>query len=134
MLPFLEKNFNLRIVLINPGRVTLIQRPTIPHIVNGISIPDNNLKWKKEFVYFVKRGDCGTLFRSSFGQLVDGSPSDITLTLVEQTAFNALNADNGWTHSCDLPRETVVVEHGLSPISQKGNSYSFFFLPIVIIH
>ena len=34
-----------------PGWVSINQRPNFPHIVNGLSILDNNLKWKKEFFF-----------------------------------------------------------------------------------
>lgn len=64
-----------------PGWVSLHQRPHLPHIVNGLTIPENNIKWKKEFLYVVwEGGNWGTLFRSSFGKVVDGSPGDIVLS------------------------------------------------------
>ncbi|KAL8088412.1 hypothetical protein AgCh_038260 [Apium graveolens] len=104
----------------SPGWVSLNQRPTIPHIVNGKSIPDNNLGWKKDFLFIVwEGGDWGSLFRSSFGLAVDGSPNDITLSEEEARAFNLLTQDNGTSHSWDLIRETVLVERGLSPVHKK---------------
>ncbi|XP_074329932.1 uncharacterized protein LOC141667374 [Apium graveolens] len=104
----------------NPGWVSLNQRPTIPHIVNGKSIPDNNLGWKKDFLFVVwEGGDWGTLFHSSFGLAVDESPNDIILSEEETRAFNLLTQDNGTSHSWDLIRETVLVERGLSPVPKK---------------
>ncbi|KAL8088605.1 hypothetical protein AgCh_038398 [Apium graveolens] len=104
----------------NPRWVSLNQRPTVPHIVNGKSIPDNNLGWKKDFLFVIwEGGDWGTLFRSSFGLAVDGSPNDIILSEEETRAFNLLTQDNGTSHSWDLIRETVLVERGLSPVPKK---------------
>ncbi|KAL8103124.1 hypothetical protein AgCh_027598 [Apium graveolens] len=75
---------------------------------------------KKEFLYVLwEGGDWGTLFRSSFGQAVDGSPNDIILTEEETKAFNLLTQDNGTSHSWDLIRETVLVERGLSPVPKQ---------------
>ncbi|KAL8087763.1 hypothetical protein AgCh_037786 [Apium graveolens] len=105
----------------SPGWVSLNQRPTIPRIVNGKSIPDNNLEWKKDFLFVVwEGGDWGTLFRSSFGLAVDGSPNDITLSEEEARAFNLLTQDNGTSHSWDFIRETILVERGLSPVPKKS--------------
>ncbi|KAL8121509.1 hypothetical protein AgCh_018295 [Apium graveolens] len=104
----------------NPGWVSLNQRLTVAHIVNGKSIPDNNLGWKKDFLYVLwEGGDWGTLFRSSFGLAVDGSPNDIVLSEEETKAFNLLTQDNGTSHSWDLIRETVLIVRGLSPIPKK---------------
>ncbi|XP_074355552.1 uncharacterized protein LOC141695188 [Apium graveolens] len=104
----------------SPGWVSINQRPTIPHIVNGKSIPDNNLGWKKDFLFVIwKGGDWGSLFRSSFGLAVDGSPNDITLSEEEARGFNLLTQDNGTSHCWDLIRETVLVERGLSPVNKK---------------
>ncbi|KAL8115868.1 hypothetical protein AgCh_022385 [Apium graveolens] len=67
--------------------------------------------WKKDFLYvLLEGGDWGTLFRSSFGLAVDGSPNDIVLSEEETKAFNLLTQDNGSSHSWDLIRETVLVE------------------------
>lgn len=127
LLSFLEKKIQFKNSPDkNPGWVSLNQRPTILHIVNGLSIHDNNLKWKKEFVYVVwERGDRGSLFRSLFGKAVDGSLRDITLTPEEQATFDVLTANNGETHSWEILREKILVEHGLSPVSRKGNSFLF---------
>ncbi|KAL8108740.1 hypothetical protein AgCh_025000 [Apium graveolens] len=104
----------------NPGWVSLNQRPTVLHIVNGKSISENNLGWKKDFLYVLwEGGDWGTLFRSCFGLAVDGSPNDMVLSEEETKAFNLLTQDNGTSHSWDLIRETVLVERGLSPVPKK---------------
>ncbi|KAL8147422.1 hypothetical protein AgCh_004941 [Apium graveolens] len=104
----------------SPGWVSINQRPTIPHIVNGKSIPDNNLGWKKDFLFVIwEGGDWGSLFRSSFGLAVDGSPNDITLSEEEARGFNLLTQDNGTSHCWDLIRETVLVERDLSPVNKK---------------
>ncbi|KAL8089488.1 hypothetical protein AgCh_039091 [Apium graveolens] len=104
----------------SPGWVSINQRPTIPHIVNGKSIPDNNLGWKKDFLFVIwEGGDWGSLFRSSFGLAVDGSPNDITLSEEKARGFNLLTQDNGTSHCWDLIRETVLVERGLSPVNKK---------------
>ncbi|KAL8104458.1 hypothetical protein AgCh_028613 [Apium graveolens] len=85
---------------------------------------DRACQWKKDALCVYRDtlragGDWGTLFRSSFGLAVDGSPNDITLSEEEARAFNLLTQDNGTSHSWDLIRETVLVERGLSPIHKK---------------
>lgn len=53
----------------------------MPHIVNKLSIPDNNLKWKDEFIYLIwEGGDWGTLLRLAFDKVTDGSSGNIHLT------------------------------------------------------
>lgn len=72
------------------------------------------------------------MFRPLFGQVVDGSPDDIVLTPREQTTFDGMTTDNGQTHSWVLLRETVLVEHGFSPISEKGNLFSILLSSFII--
>ena len=79
------------------------------------------------FLLKVGGGDWGTLFRSSFGKVVDGSPNDIVLSDEEQITYVVLTADKGKTHSWFLLRETVLVEHGLSPVSEKGKDLFYLF-------
>lgn len=112
----------------SPGWVYLNQRPTVPHIVNGLSIPENNLKWKDEFVYLLwEGGDWGTLFRQTFTRVMDGSPDEIQLSPEEQQAYDVLTTDNGTTHAWFLLKESSLREVGLSPVSEKGNQFLFFF-------
>ncbi|KAL8126038.1 hypothetical protein AgCh_013362 [Apium graveolens] len=94
---------------------------------------DRACQWKKDalcvyrdtlraerFLFVIwEGGDWGTLFRSSFGLAVDGSPNDIIFSEEEARAFNLLTQDNGTSHSWDLIRETVLVERGLSPVPKK---------------
>lgn len=111
-----------------PGWVFINQRPSMKHIGNGLSIPDNNFKWKEKFVYLECEGDdWGTLFRSSFRKVMDGSPNKITLTIEEQVTFEALTEDDGKTHSWDLLNETTLRELKLSPVFAKGNFLLFLF-------
>ncbi|KAL8149186.1 hypothetical protein AgCh_006264 [Apium graveolens] len=85
---------------------------------------DRACQWKKDALCVYRDtlragGDWGSLFRSSFGLAVDGSPNDITLSEEEARGFNLLTQDNGTSHSWDLIRETVLVERGLSPVNKK---------------
>ncbi|KAL8098330.1 hypothetical protein AgCh_031188 [Apium graveolens] len=85
---------------------------------------DRACQWKKDALCVYRDtlragGDWGSLFRSSFGLAVDGSPNDITLSEEEARGFNLLMQDNGTSHSWDLIRETVLVERGLSPVHKK---------------
>lgn len=110
------------------GWVFLNQRLNIPHIVNSLSTPDNNLKWKDEYMYLAwEEGNWGTLFRSSFGSVMDGSPNDIVLSPEERVAYDTLIKDNGQTHSWDLLNEMTLREFGLSPVFEKGMPYLTLF-------
>lgn len=91
--------------------------------MNSLSIPENNPKWKDEFMYLLwDEGDWGTLFRSSFGRVMDGSPNDIVLLPEDQETYDALINDNGQIHSKDLLNEMTLREVGISPVSEKGIS------------
>lgn len=88
------------------------------------------LNGRKSFFTLSGKGATGgTLFRSSFGKVVDGSPGDIVLSNEEYAAYAALTSDNGETQSWFLLKETVLVEHGLSPVSEKGKNFLFFIFP-----
>ncbi|KAL8126026.1 hypothetical protein AgCh_013354 [Apium graveolens] len=103
----------------SPGWVSINQCPTIPHIVNGKSIPDNNLGWKKDFLFVIwEGGDWGSLFRSSFGLVVDGSPNDITLS---QNLLSSGNWKEGLGYGDDKSEkgteqiEPIVVKQTAKP-------------------
>lgn len=74
------------------------------------------------------------VFFTSFGKGVTEEPfGNIKVSDEEQAAYAALTSNNGETHSWFLWRETVLVEHGLSPISEKGKvlfSFLYFFCSI----
>ena len=73
-------------------------------------------------------GDWGTLFRSSFSRVSDGSPSDIILSDEEAHAYAELTKDNYATLAWVLLDEFQLKSLGLSNVSDKGNSHliSFF--------
>ena len=71
--PCLKKNIPLSVALFRKifqfknnssqsvGWVYINQRPGSPHMFNGISLPENNPKWRDYFLLFVwKDGDWGT--------------------------------------------------------------------------
>ena len=68
------------------GWVFVAQRAGRPHIYDGNSIPENNQKWKSDFLYVHwEGGDWGTLFRKSFGRVFQmGAP--ITLFCPRKTS------------------------------------------------
>ncbi|KAK1379480.1 hypothetical protein POM88_026224 [Heracleum sosnowskyi] len=78
---------------VSPGWVYLNHRASTPSIFHPKSIPDNNPKWKIEFMYLVWGGDWGTLFRRSFSRVSDGSPNDIVLTDEEAYAYDELTKE-----------------------------------------
>lgn len=98
-----------------PGWVQVNQRSGIGHIFNGKTIPDSITNWKKEFVRARwVGGNWSTLFRKSFGRVIDGNPDSVTLSAEEEEAFKALTADNRCTDARDLLNEQVLVQVGLS--------------------
>ena len=67
----------------NCGWVYVKQRPKCKHIFNSASIPDNNQNWRNSFVGLRwENGDWGTLFRSSFGKVSDGSLKSIPFSFL----------------------------------------------------
>ena len=106
------------------GWVFVAQRAGRPHIYDGNSIPENNQKWKSDFLYVHwEGGDWGTLFRKSFGRVSDGSPDHIILSEEDQLAYNELIKDNGQSHYRTFLDELVMREVGISPVSQKGKPF-----------
>ncbi|KAK1400997.1 hypothetical protein POM88_000602 [Heracleum sosnowskyi] len=103
------------------GWVYINHRPSTPPIFHPKSIPDNNPKWKEEFMYLVwEGGDWGTLFRSSFSRVSDGSPSDIILSDEEAHAYAELTKDNYATMAWVLLDEFQLKSLGLSNVSDKA--------------
>ncbi|KAL8155304.1 hypothetical protein AgCh_000616 [Apium graveolens] len=77
------------------GWVYVKQRPKCKHIFNSASIPDNNQNWRNSFVGLRwENGNWGTLFRSSFGNVSDGSLKSIHLTPEETIIYNELTRDD----------------------------------------
>ena len=66
-------------------------------------------------------GDWGTLFRSTFSKVTDGSPNDIVLNEEETHAYNELIKDNNATMAWELLDEFVLKALGLSKVHDKGN-------------
>ena len=57
--------------LTQPGWVLIRQRPKIPHIFDGKSVPENNPKWRDEFVRLVwEGGDWPPFFAGLFARLL----------------------------------------------------------------
>ena len=110
----------------SPGWVYINQRSGSPHIFNGLSLPENNPKWRDEFMVLVwKNGDWGTLFRKSFNRVSDGSPDSIELSEEEKLAYLELIADGGSAHFRQLTEEFSLKAAGLSHVSDEGNSLTF---------
>lgn len=81
-----------------------------------------------EFVYVTwEDGDWGTLFRSSFGLVIDGSPGNIELSPEEQVAFDALTSNNEQTHSWDLFKETIGGVWTLTCIKERYYHILFIY-------
>ncbi|KAK1394402.1 hypothetical protein POM88_013458 [Heracleum sosnowskyi] len=109
---------------LSPGWVYLNHRASTPPIFHPKSIPDNNPKWKNEFMYLVwEGGDWGTLFRRSFSRVSDGSPNDIVLTDEEAHAYDELTKDNNTTLAWELLDEFVLKSLGLSNVSDKAAAF-----------
>ncbi|KAL8088283.1 hypothetical protein AgCh_038166 [Apium graveolens] len=105
----------------NCGWVYVKQRPKCKHIFNSASIPDNNQNWRNSFVGLRwENGDWGTLFRSSFGKVSDGSLKSIHLTLEETIIYDELTRDDGATISWTLLEEFSLIQVGLSFVSQQA--------------
>ncbi|XP_074325296.1 uncharacterized protein LOC141662127 [Apium graveolens] len=103
------------------GWVYVKQRPKSKHIFNSASIPDNNQNWRNSFVGLRwENGDWGTLFRSSFGKVSDGSLKSIHLTPEETIIYNGLTQDDGTTTSWTLLEEFSLIHVGLSSVSQQA--------------
>ncbi|XP_074337329.1 uncharacterized protein LOC141674523 [Apium graveolens] len=103
------------------GWVYVKQRPKSKHIFNSASIPDNNQNWRNSFVGLRwENGDWGTLFRSSFGKVSDGSLKSIHLTPEETIIYNGLTQDDGSTTSWTLLEEFSLIHVGLSSVSQQA--------------
>ncbi|KAL8101143.1 hypothetical protein AgCh_033140 [Apium graveolens] len=103
------------------GWVYVKQRPKSKHIFNSASIPDNNQNWRNSFVRVRwENGDWGTLFRSSFGKVSDGSLKSIHLTPEETIIYNGLTQDDGTTTSWTLLEEFSLIHVGLSSVSQQA--------------
>ncbi|KAL8127159.1 hypothetical protein AgCh_014181 [Apium graveolens] len=104
------------------GWVYIKQRPKCKHIFNNASIPDNNQNWRNSFVGLRwENGDWGTLFRSSFRKVSDGSLKSIHLTLEETIIYDELTRDDGATISWNLLEEFSLIHVGLSSVSQQGD-------------
>ncbi|XP_074356943.1 uncharacterized protein LOC141696720 [Apium graveolens] len=98
-----------------------VQRSKSKHIFNSASIPDNNQNWRNSFVGLRwENGDWGTLFRSSFGKVSDGSLKSIHLTPEETIIYNGLTQDDGSTTSWTLLEEFSLIHVGLSSVSQQA--------------
>lgn len=111
------------------GFVLINQRPNMPHIFNGLSLPSSKPKWKEQFLTLTWRdGDWGTLFRKSFSPVRDGHPDDIELTEEETIALFELQKDNGSTHYRKILDEFNFKKLKLSRVSDKGNYYLLLFL------
>ncbi|XP_074351480.1 uncharacterized protein LOC141690592 [Apium graveolens] len=67
-----------------------------------------------------ENGDWGTLFRSSFGKVSDGSLKSIHLTPEETIIYNGLTQDDGTTTSWTLLEEFSLIHVGLSSVSQQA--------------
>ncbi|KAK1385018.1 hypothetical protein POM88_022753 [Heracleum sosnowskyi] len=88
--------------------------------MNKASKRDNNPKWKEEFMYLIwEGGDWGTLFRSSFSRVSDGSPSNIILNDEEAHAYAELTKDDYATLAWVLLDEFQLKSLGLSNVSDK---------------
>ncbi|KAK1352208.1 hypothetical protein POM88_053472 [Heracleum sosnowskyi] len=97
------------------GWVYISHRSSTPPIFHPKSIPDNNPKWKDEFMYLMwDEGDWGTLFQSSFSRVSDGSPDDIILTEEEAHAYAKLIKDDYATKAWELLDEFVLKSLKLS--------------------
>ncbi|KAK1398372.1 hypothetical protein POM88_008235 [Heracleum sosnowskyi] len=106
------------------GWVYINHRPSTPPIFLPKSIPDNNPKWKNEFMYLVwEGGDWGTLFRSSFDRVSDGSPSDIVLNDEESRAYAELTKDDYATTAWTLLDEFLLKSLGLSNVHDKAAAF-----------
>lgn len=58
---------------------------------NFHSLPDNNPKWKDEFIKLEwVGGDWGTLFRRSFGRVSESGVNSIDLTDAKEAAYNLI--------------------------------------------
>ncbi|KAL8124599.1 hypothetical protein AgCh_012299 [Apium graveolens] len=74
------------------------------------SIPDNNQNWRNSFVGLRwENGDWGTLFRSSFRKVNDGSLKSIHLTPEETIIYDELTRDDGATVSWTLLEEFSLI-------------------------
>lgn len=116
------------------GWVYISHRPTAPPIFHPKSIPDNNPRWRNEFMYLIwDGGDWGTLFQSSFSRVSDGSPGDIVLTEEEAFAYAELTKDDYATKAWELLDEFQLKSLGLSRVSDKGNSFYLCFYNFIKI-
>ncbi|KAL8155202.1 hypothetical protein AgCh_000546 [Apium graveolens] len=81
----------------------------------------NNQNWRNSFVGLRwENGDWGTLFRSSFEKVSDGSLKSIHLSPEETIIYNELTRDDGTTTSWTLLEEFSLIHVGLSFISQHA--------------
>ncbi|KAK1400169.1 hypothetical protein POM88_010032 [Heracleum sosnowskyi] len=109
---------------ISLGWVYINHRHSTPPIFHPKSIPDNNPKWKNEFMYLVwEGGDWGTLFRRSFSRVSDGSPNDIVLNDEEAYAYAELTKDNYATLAWELLDEFQLKSLVLSSVSDKAAAF-----------
>ncbi|KAK1382001.1 hypothetical protein POM88_019736 [Heracleum sosnowskyi] len=106
------------------GWVYISHRSSTPPIFHPKSIPDNNPKWKSEFMYLVwDGGDWGTLFQSSFSRVSDGSPDDIVLTEEEAHAYDELIKDDYATMAWELLDEFLLKSLKLSKVSDQAAEF-----------
>ncbi|KAK1380314.1 hypothetical protein POM88_027058 [Heracleum sosnowskyi] len=106
------------------GWVYINHRPSTPPIFHPKSIPDNNPRWKNEFMYLVwEGGDWGTLFRRSFSRVSDGSPNDIVLNDEEAHAYAEFTKDDYATTAWTLLDEFQLKSLGLSSVSDKAATF-----------
>lgn len=106
----------------HPGWVYIKLRAHVPPLFNGKSAPDNNTGWRELFAYLEwDGGDWGTLFRSSFARVSDGSAKGITLNPEEEAAFAILTEADGEAITMpSLLSEDSLRAVGLSPVSERG--------------
>ena len=135
-IPLFRKIFQFKNSAVNNlGWVYINHRIGVPPIFHPKSIPDNNIRWKDEFVYLVwEGGDWGTLFRKSFGRVSDGSAADIVLNEEEAHAYAELTKDNGTTVAWELLDEFVLKSVGLSKVSDKGKPLVLTFLFLISLN
>ncbi|KAK1392319.1 hypothetical protein POM88_011375 [Heracleum sosnowskyi] len=87
------------------GWVYINHRPSTPPIFHPKSIPDNNPKWKNEFM------------------VSDGSPNDIILNDEEAHAYAELTKDDYATMAWELLDEFHLKSLGLSNVSDKATAF-----------
>ena len=108
----------------SPGWVFVQHRPGVPNIFNAHSLPENNQRWRHQFMFLHwEGGDWGTLFKSAFARVTDGSNSCHNPSPDDKLIIEQLSCDDGATHYRKIINERALVSLGLSNVSDEGTLF-----------